>query len=126
MEKEAIEQMKGFYDKFVEEMEANGLTSDDLKGKSNSIASYFRKLNNGILGDDIRNKTVEACLESANNWATKTSPTYATVVDLANSVLMEVLQDAETFRSKNNQVINSCRLSLQHLNKLRLLTHIDQ
>ena len=126
MEEEAMEQMKGFYEKFMEELEANGLTTDDLSNKSRGISSYFNKLNNGEIGDDIRNKTVENHLEDPKKWAAKTSPSYNTVVDLAASTLIEVLQSAETFRVKNNMIINSCRLSVQHLNKLRLLTHIDQ
>ena len=36
------------------------------------------------------------------------------------------MQDAETFRPRNNKTVNSCRLSLQHLNKLQLLAHIDE
>lgn len=126
MEEEAMEQMKGFYEKFMEELEDNGLTTDDLSNKSRGISSYFNKLNNGEIGDDIRNKTVENHLEDPKKWAAKTSPSYNTVVDLAASTLIEVLQSAETFRVKNNMIINSCRLSVQHLNKLRLLTHIDQ
>lgn len=126
LEKEAIDQMKGFYDKFQEELEENGLTTDDFKNKSKGISSYFNKLNNGILGDDIRNKTVEACLEDAKNWATKGSANYAVVTHLAESVLMHVLNDAESLRTKNNMIVNSSQLSLQHLNKVQLLAHIDE
>lgn len=62
METEALEQMKGFYDQFEGELDGHALTADDLKNGSRGIGSYFRKLNNGILGDDIRNTTVEKCL----------------------------------------------------------------
>ena len=44
MEKEALEQMKGFYDQFEGELDENGLSADDLKGGSKGIGSYFRKL----------------------------------------------------------------------------------
>lgn len=126
LETEVLEQMKGFYDQFEGELEGHALTADDLKNGSRGIGSYFRKLNNGILGNDIRNATVEKCLEDAKNWATKTSPRYADIIDLANSSLMQILQDAERFRPKNNMLLNSCRLSLQHLNKVQLLANIDE
>ena len=126
IEKEALEQMKGFYDKFTEELELHHLTADDFKNKTRGIPSYFNKLNNGELEEKTRNSTVEGCLESPANWVSKSAPNYSTVINLVEETLMDVLKDAESFRSKNNRIINSCRLSLQHLNKVRLLTHIDE
>lgn len=126
LETEVLEQMKGFYDQFEGELDGHALTADDLKNGSRGIGSYFRKLNNGILGNDIRNATVEKCLEDAKNWATKTSPRYADIIALAQSSLIQILKDAEKLRSKNNLLLNSCRLSLQHLNKVQLLTNIDE
>ena len=118
--------MKGFYDQFEGELEGHALTADELKNGSRGIGSYFRKLNNGILSNDIRNATVEKCLEDAKHWATKTSPRFADIIDLAKSSLMQILEDAEKLRSKNNLLLNSCRLSLQHLNKVQLLANIDE
>lgn len=126
LETEILEQMKGFYDQFEGELEGHALTADELKNGSRGIGSYFRKLNNGILSNDIRNATVEKCLDDAKNWATKTSPRYADIINLANSSLMQILEDAEKLRSKNNLLLNSCRLSLQHLNKVQLLANIDE
>lgn len=126
LETEVLEQMKGFYDQFEGELEGHALTADDLKNGSRGIGSYFRKLNNGVLSNDIRNATVEKCLEDAKNWATKTSPRCADITALANSSLMQILEDAEKLRPKNNLLLNSCRLSLQHLNKVQLLANIDE
>ena len=126
LETEILEQMKGFYDQFEGELDGHALTADDLKNGSRGIGSYFRKLNNGVLSNDIRNATVEKCLEDAKNWATKTSPRYADIINLANSSLIQILEDAEKLRSKNNLLLNSCRLSLQHLNKVQLLANIDE
>ena len=39
---------------------------------------------------------------------------------------MPLLQEAERMRPQRNRTLNSCRLSLQHLNKLQLLNHIDE
>lgn len=126
LETEILEEMKGFYEQFEGELEGHALTADELKNGSRGIGSYFRKLNNGILSNDIRNATVEKCLDDAKNWATKTSPRYTDIIDLANSSLIQILEDAEKLRSKNNLLLNSCRLSLQHLNKVQLLANIDE
>ena len=126
METEALEQMKGFYDQFEGELDGHALTADDLKNGSRGIGSYFRKLNNGILGDDIRNTTVEKCLSDEKNWAAKTSPRYEDILRLATDSLMPLLNEAEKFRSRNNKIVNSCRLSMQHLNKVQLLANIDE
>lgn len=126
LESAVLEEMKGFYDHFEEELDGHALTADDLKNGSRGIGSYFRKLNNGTLGNDIRNATVEKCLEDAKNWATKTSPRCADIIALAKSSLIQILEEAEKLRSKNNLLLNSCRLSLQHLNKVQLLANIDE
>src|SRR3712207_8628507 len=44
LETEVLEQMKGFYEHFEEELEGHGLSAEDLKGGKNGIGSYFRKL----------------------------------------------------------------------------------
>lgn len=126
MEMEALEQMKSFYDQFDGELDGRALTADDLKNGAKGIGSYFRKLRDGKLDDDIRNKTVEKCLVEEKEWVAKSSSRYNDIVSLAASVLMPLLQTAEKYRVKNNQIVNSCRLSMQHLNKVQLLADIDE
>ena len=127
METEALEQMKGFYDQFIGELEAYALTPEDLKGGARGIGSYFRKLRDGRLSDkDTVNATLKNSLDDAKNWATKTSAQKNEIIRLAETSLLPLLQDAETFRPRNNKIVNSCRLSLQHLNKLQLLAHINE
>ena len=43
--------------------------------------------------------------------------TYQEQGSAAADVVFRILEDAEKLRSKNNLLLNSCRLSLQHLNK---------
>ncbi len=127
METEALEQMKGFYDQFEGELEGHALVPEDLKGGARGIGSYFRKLRDGKLSDkDVLNATLQNSLADAKNWATKTSARKDDIIRLAESSLMPLLQDAERLRPRNSRTINSCRLSLQHLNKLQLLNHIDE
>ena len=127
METDALEQMKGFYDQFEGELEGHALTAEDLKGGARSIGSYFRKLRDGKLTDkDVMNATLQNSLDDAKNWATKTSSRKDDIIRLAETSLIPLLQDAEKLRPQKNRTVNSCRLSLQHLNKLQLLNHIDE
>lgn len=127
METDALEQMKGFYDQFEGELECHALVPEDLKGGARGIGGYFRKLRDGRLADkDVLNATLQNSLADAQNWAAKTSPRKEDIIRLAETSLIPLLQDAERLRPQKNRTINSCRLSLQHLNKLQLLNHIDE
>ena len=123
---EALEQLKGFGDQFFGLLEEYGLSVDDLNRKKTGIASYFTKLMRGETADDIHNATVDKHLESAENWATQKSTNRLAVIELAEKELIPLLETAEDFRSKNNRIINSCRLSLTHVNNIRLLNNLDE
>lgn len=120
-----LDTMKGFSEHFQEILNANGLTPTDLKNGARGIGSYFNKIASGKLSNDVRNSTVEKCLEGAENWTTKTSPYKDTIISLANQVLIQVLNDAENTRMSSNKVLNSCDMSLRYLNNLQLLMRID-
>lgn len=120
-----LDTMKGFNEHFQEILNANGLTPADLKNGARGIGSYFNKIASGKLSNDVRNSTVEKCLEGAENWTTKTSPYKDTIISLANQVLIQVLNDAENTRVSSNKVLNSCDMSLRYLNNLQLLMRID-
>lgn len=121
----ALEQMKGFAEQFTGCLEMHGLTSTDLKGGAKGIGSYFQKLSTGNIDAKVRNTTVEKCLDSEDNWSTKTSSKRDIILQLAVNELIPLLQSAEKFRVINNRLVNSCNLSLRHINSLRLLAHID-
>ena len=120
-----LDTMKGFNEHFQEILNANGLTPADLKNGARGIGSYFNKIASEKLSNDVRNSTVEKCLEGAENWTTKTSPYKDTIISLANQVLIQVLNDAENTRMSSNKVLNSCDMSLRYLNNLQLLMRID-
>ncbi|NDV64339.1 exodeoxyribonuclease V subunit beta [Bacteroides sp. 224] len=122
----ALKDMEDFADRFEEELSGRALTPEDLKSGSRGIGSYFRKLRNGEINNKIRTATVEKCLTDEKQWAAKTSPSYKEIISLASSTLMPLLQQAEKMRERNNYIVNSCKLSLQHLNKLQLLANIDE
>lgn len=124
--KEALAEMEVFCDRFEEELEGHALTPEDLKGGRNGIGSYFRKIRKGDLSEKVCNATALKCLDDEKNWSTKTSPRAADILRIAASKLMPILKETEEARGKNNRIVNSCRLSLQHLNKLQLLAGIDE
>lgn len=73
METAALEQMKEFAQQFENVLSSQSLKPTDLKNGAKGIGSYFNKLKNGILGDEIVNATVIKCLDDETNWAAKTS-----------------------------------------------------
>ncbi len=126
LEKAALEEMKYFSELFNKKLSDAGLTPLDLKNGARGIGSYFKKIEDGNLNDNIRNTTVEKCLASEDEWCTKTSSNKAVILSLASSDLMPLLHKCEDARKKNNIIVNSCQLSLRHLNNLRLLVNIDE
>ena len=123
---EVLDQMKSFSEQFHSILGDNGLTVTDLANKSKGIASYFNKIGNGELTDNVRNATVEKCLENEENWTTKTSTRKNEIKALAIRELIPLLKTAEEFRVKNNLLLNSCRLASKYLNNLRLLSTIGE
>ncbi|MDR3119275.1 MAG: UvrD-helicase domain-containing protein [Mediterranea sp.] len=121
----AFEEMAEFADIFEEELDIVGLAPDKLRNGLRGIGSYFRKIRAGKLFNKVRTATVEKCLNDPYIWGAKSSPYYHRIINVATNVLMILLRETEEARVVNNFIVNSCRLSIQHLNKLQLLTHID-
>ena len=126
MQAEATDVMTGFATHFFEVVEAAGLQPEDLIRGKNGIMTYFKKLRDGVWDDGIRNATVEKCLQSPENWSSKTSPYRQQITALASEKLLPMLEDAEKLRPDMAKTLNSCTLSLRYLNQMRLLTHIDE
>ncbi|NLZ80288.1 MAG: UvrD-helicase domain-containing protein, partial [Clostridiales bacterium] len=112
IQKEALEQMKGFYDQFHSLLSEKGLTVDDLAYKSTGVASYFNKLNEGYLRDDAFNARAQKSHDDAEAWCSKSSPQKELIISLASSELQPLLQTAEKYRKNNNKIVQSCFLSL--------------
>ncbi|MCD8260118.1 MAG: UvrD-helicase domain-containing protein [Bacteroides sp.] len=126
LEKVALEEMKELTSQFHEKLAAQNLCFLDLKNGARGIGNYFKKLEEGNLTDSIRNQTVEKCLCNEEEWCTKTSKDKDTILSLASSELMPLLKKCEELRKINNRIVNSCRLSLRHVNNIRLLVNIDE
>ncbi|MGP1435334.1 MAG: UvrD-helicase domain-containing protein [Phocaeicola sp.] len=121
---DAEKELTDIADKFFKILNDNGLEPTDLNGGTRSIASYFNKLK-ALALDKLINSTVEKCLDSPENWASKTSKRRNEIVSLADSTLLPLLKKAESVRPKDESIINSCNLSLRYVNDLQLLSTID-
>ncbi len=113
-----------FFDALVE----NGLSADDLAGKTRGIWSYFNKLRQGKVEDaDLKNDTVEKCLKNTSAWVKKGADVPGNpVFDCVVSTLHPILIEAEKNRPQLARNLKSAELTLKHLNQLRLLGSIDR
>lgn len=126
MRSSAKKRMAAFAEEFERATAEAGLTPLSYSGKKNGIGSYFRKLRSDDFSDgNCLNVTLAKCLESADAWASKTSPERATIITLADSKLITLLRSAEAERSQQWRLYTSAGSTLRHLDKLRLLNRIE-
>lgn len=126
MQKKAEEPLQEVVDTFFHQLEVRGLDYTVFKGGKNGIGSYFNKLRNKKYNEkDIRNITVEKCLLDINEWRTKTKSNPA-LTDEFLTDMQALLIKAENERPQAIHTINSCKLSLEHINKVSLLAAIDE
>ncbi len=111
---------------FFETLELHGFTVDDLNYGKSGVAGLFISLSKGKYDEKIVGKRVLACLEDAGNWASKKHPMRSEIVALAEEALMPLLRHVIEHREAQWHDINSSRLTLRHLNNLRLLGSIEQ
>ena len=111
---------------FFETLEDNNLTMADLPYGKSGVAGLFVSIGNGKYEEDIIGKRALACLESADNWASKKHPRRQEIIALAESKLIPLLRFVIENRESKWKIINSSRLTLSHLNNLRLLHSIEQ
>ena len=129
LEAEALDELAAFNERFEDAMAAAGIGVAMLKGGSTrSIACYFAKLGRREYRDDkVVNKTLADCLASTANWfVAKTAIRHPLIATVVANELFPLLEEAEETRRRVQYTVNSCRLSTQHLNKLRLLGYVDK
>lgn len=124
---DAKRRMSEYADIFEEETKKAGLTPESYANKRKGISSYFRKLRSDKFSNgDCLNKTTNDCLENAEKWSSKSSPDRDVILKVVNEKLLDLLKDAEKERPKQWRLYASATITLRHLNKLRLLNHIDK
>lgn len=126
MRAETKKHMSSFADEFERITAEAGLTPASYAGKQRGICNYFNKLRSDDFSDaNCMNATLAKCLESADNWAAKSSPDRAAITALADNALINLLRNAEDERPKQWRLYMSADVTLRHLDKLRLLNRIE-
>ena len=121
----AKERMLNIAESFFGTLEEEGLTADDLAQKRRGIAGFFYKLQNGIFDESIENQTVANCLGNPTKWYTKTHPRRELIHELADGPLGEILRYAVEERPRQWRLYQSAKLTLRHMNQVRLLSSIE-
>lgn len=128
-QKEAVALIDECVSLFLDTLQREGLNPEDLKSGKSGIAGYYSKLKKGEYegkgNSPIRNKTVEAHLESPANWGTKSDCPVKLGADTADA-LHALLQRTEEIRQKIVPIVNSCKLALRRINDIALLAAIDE
>ncbi|WP_288319113.1 UvrD-helicase domain-containing protein [Xylanibacter caecicola] len=120
-------QMEAYADMFEKTLSNAGLVPEDLKSGTRGIAGYFKKLRGNDFSDGVfLTKTLEKCLASPQEWASKTSPYRDVIVSLAETQLMGILENAENDRTRLWRLCSSAMVTLQYLSQLRLLNNIEK
>lgn len=112
------------YDTFIQALDSMGFAPGDLKQGAKGVAGYFAKLKDGNLDDKIVNSYVRKAMSDENEWGTKDK--QKPLAELASSTLIALLNNTEKERQKDSRMLNSVRLTLANINKMRLLTSIRE
>lgn len=125
MQKKAEEPLQEVAATFFHQLEVRGIDYTVFKSGARGIGSYFKKLQDKDYSDKIRNATVEKCLLDINEWRTKTKA-HPALTDEFLTEMQSLLVKSEKERPQAVHTINSCKLSLEHINKVSLLAAIDE
>ena len=123
---QARERMLTIAESFFDTLAEEGLTIDDLANKRRGIASFFIKLQNGVMDESIENQTVANCLDNPEKWYAKNHPQRELIHKMANGVLGQILRYALDERPRQWRLYQSATLTLRHLSQVRLLSSIEQ
>lgn len=117
IENDITEQIKSIGKRFFEIANANSLDANSFAGKSTGIWSHFTKLSKGTLADITEKGTAQKCIDNPSKVSNELSAEEC--MEIAN-----LLQQSKAMLSKEQKILNSCKLSLTRFHQLRLLNSI--
>ena len=123
---DAKERMLTIAATFFDTLEQEHLTVADIKSGSRGVSGYFLKLKNGQFDSSILNDTASKAMTGPEYWYKKDHSRAEEIHILADQVLIPMLNHAEEEREKQWRLYQSAKLTLSHLNNLRLLSSIEQ
>lgn len=115
-------------EEFFSILQERGVESSDFL---NNVINYFTKLKQGAYMDsgtsEVFNKTAQKAAASAEDWVRKADRIAGNAAyELAQSQLVDYLNETEKIRKKQLKSILSARIVRQHIDQLRLLKHIEE
>ena len=127
MKAQHVQTLKQYGIRFMQDLSDMGLSIEDFPHRKTSIAAFFEKLthdNNYELAE-VKSR-VKACRDSADKWATKTSPHAGIIIPKAASTWMPMLEDVIPLLEKAKRECKSVDYTLKNIHQLRLLQSIDE
>ena len=126
--KEAIEKLDKSVTDFFDILNESGLDITDFKNGARGVPSYFLTLQKQeYTKTNFPTKTALNGLTSSDAWISKGGEEKKPYLrSLVEQRLMPLLNDVESMRVPLTKTILSVVLTLQHLNKLRLLSNIEK
>ncbi len=123
LRKKLREELKAKAERFTKSMADNQIGTEDLNKKSKCPAlSYFNNLGKE---EFEKIKWTASCSEWSQKpelWAQGSSPKRELVTQLAERVYAPMMKEAE----RERRLLITCRLTLKHVNDLRLLARIGE
>ena len=123
---DATTRMKSLGNRFFEILEDEGITINEIAYGSKGVASFFQKLRDGAMDEQIVGKRACECREDASKWYTQKSERPEFIHAVAEASLMPLLAEAMDERPRQWRLYQSADLTLRHLTQLRLLGSIEQ
>ena len=126
--KEAIEKLDKSVTAFFDILNESGLDITDFKNGARGVPSYFLTLQKQeYTKTNFPTKTALNGLTSSDAWISKGAEEKKPYLrSLVEQRLMPLLNGVESMRVPLTKTILSVTLTLQHLNKLRLLSNIEK
>ena len=125
--KEAESKLVGIGEGFELLLEENQLSVADFAYKEKGVCGYFVKLKNGQVEDDkLLTKRVLDAQEDPNAWVGKKEQDGdGHALTVVRNVLFDYLNNSEKLRKEQAKLLKSAKLTLRHLDQLRLLDKIE-
>ncbi|MEQ9406002.1 MAG: UvrD-helicase domain-containing protein [Cyclobacteriaceae bacterium] len=110
---------------FFDEMQAAGLTLDDLNYKASGPGGFFQKLKRKDY-ETLLTKRVEAARNDALAWTSKSSAGKDIIIQKAEQSFMPLMNEAINFIESNESNYYTAKAILKHLYTLGLITDLSQ
>lgn len=107
-------------------IEDAGLSIDDFSNKTKGPIMYFYKLANGVLdSNSLLTKRLLDAADDPKKWVSSTNKKGESIKAFAASTLMPLISEIEKTRPHEAITYKSAKLTLRHINDVKLLRNIE-